>query len=137
MKALPKHIQNVLANDTATLVSNKSEDKIEYVRFQFSAAAFPKQQPNIDGTFFAVSWVYVLKSLGSEATPLLPIHAKGLIELAILPNYRHPWMLCIALQPCQKVLKADFQSQFSMSKIILIFLIFFSMKNNTEEDEWK
>ena len=31
--------------------------------------------------------------------------------------------------PCQKVPKSDFQSEFSMSKIIRIFLIFFSMKN--------
>ena len=30
---------------------------------------------------------------------------------------------------CQKVPKFDFQSQFPMSKIILIFLIFFSLKN--------
>ena len=30
---------------------------------------------------------------------------------------------------CQKVPKFDFQSQFSMSKIIRIFLIFFSLKN--------
>ena len=30
---------------------------------------------------------------------------------------------------CQKVPKFDFQSQFSMSKIIQIFLIFFSLKN--------
>jgi hypothetical protein len=34
----------------------------------------------------------------------------------------------------QKVPKYDFQSQFSMSKIIQIFLIFFSLKNiNLEE----
>jgi hypothetical protein len=30
---------------------------------------------------------------------------------------------------CQKVPKFDFQSQFSLSKIIRIFLIFFSLKN--------
>ena len=38
-------------------------------------------------------------------------------------------MLCLALQPRQKVQKLDFQKKFSMSKIIRIFLIFFSMKN--------
>ena len=33
------------------------------------------------------------------------------------------------LASCQKVPKFDFQSQFSMSKVIGIFLIFFSLKN--------
>ena len=35
---------------------------------------------------------------------------------------------------CQKVPKSDFQSQFSMSKFIQIFLIFFSMKNISLEE---
>ena len=35
---------------------------------------------------------------------------------------------------CQKVPKSDFQSQFSMSKIIRIFLIFFSLKNTSLEE---
>ena len=34
----------------------------------------------------------------------------------------------------QKVPKSDFQSQFSMSKFIQIFLIFFSMKNISLEE---
>jgi hypothetical protein len=34
----------------------------------------------------------------------------------------------------QKVPKPDFQSQFSMSKIIRIFLIFFSLKNISSEE---
>jgi hypothetical protein len=33
--------------------------------------------------------------------------------------------------PCQKVPKLENQSEFSMSKIIQIFLIFFSMKNQS------
>ena len=40
------------------------------------------------------------------------------------------WILRIGVMGrCQKVPKFDFQSQFSMSKIIGIFLIFFSLKN--------
>ena len=39
-------------------------------------------------------------------------------------------MLCLALPARRKVRKLDFQSEFSMSKIIRIFLIFFSLKNN-------
>ena len=39
-------------------------------------------------------------------------------------------MLCLALPACRKVQKLDFQSEFSMSKIIRISLIFFSLKNN-------
>jgi hypothetical protein len=34
-------------------------------------------------------------------------------------------MLCLALPARRKVRKLDFQSEFSMSKIIRIFLIFF------------
>ena len=34
-------------------------------------------------------------------------------------------MFCLALPACRKVRKMDFQSQFSMSKIIRIFLNFF------------
>ena len=30
------------------------------------------------------------------------IHLKGFKKLAILPNYRHSWMLCIALWPHKK-----------------------------------
>jgi hypothetical protein len=37
-------------------------------------------------------------------------------------------MLCLALPARRKVLKLDF-SEFSMSKIIRIFLIFFSLRN--------
>ena len=38
-------------------------------------------------------------------------------------------MLCLALPACRKVRKLDFQSEFSMSKIIESFSIFFSLKN--------
>ena len=37
-------------------------------------------------------------------------------------------MLCLALPLCPEVPKLDFQSEFFMSKIIRIFLIFFSLK---------
>ena len=40
-------------------------------------------------------------------------------------------MLCLALPACRKVRKMDFQSQFSMSKIIRIFLNFFFPLKNT------
>ena len=39
-----------------------------------------------------------------------------------------PRMLCLALPPSRKVPKLDFQCEFSMSKIIWIFLIFFTLK---------
>ena len=39
-------------------------------------------------------------------------------------------MICLALPARRKVQKLDFQSEFSMSKIIRIFLNFFSLKNN-------
>ena len=42
--------------------------------------------------------VYNLKAVTSEAT-----HSKGLTKLAIVPNYRCPQMLFIALQPRQKL----------------------------------
>ena len=33
-----------------------------------------------------------------------PTHSKDLTKLAILPDYKHPRMFCLALRPCQKVL---------------------------------
>ena len=39
----------------------------------------------------------------------------------------------LALPACRKVRKMDFQSQFSMSKIMQIFLNFFSLKNTNLE----
>ena len=39
-------------------------------------------------------------------------------------------------ESCQKVPKFDFQSQFSMSKIIQIFLNFFSLKNTNLEAQF-
>ena len=48
-----------------------------------------------------------------------------LTKLAILPDYKRPGMICLALSALHKVRKLDFQSEFSMSKIIQIFLIFF------------
>ena len=58
-----------------------------------------------------------------------PIY-NSLTKLAILPDYKRPEILCLALQARRKVQKLDFQSEFSMSKIIPISLIFFPLKNN-------
>ena len=46
-------------------------------------------------------------------------------KLAIFRDYKRPGMLCLALPAQRKVQKLDFQSEFSMSKIIRIFLNFF------------
>ena len=62
----------------------------------------------------------VLKSLTLEATPLAPNFSKGLTKLAIILDYKHPGMLCLAFPAHSKVLKLDFQSEFSMSKITSI-----------------
>ena len=66
-----------------------------------------------------------VKSLTSEATHSATQFFKRSKKLAILPDYMRPGMLCLALPACCKVPKLDFQSEFSMSKIIGIFLIFF------------
>ena len=55
----------------------------------------------------------------------LPYFSKGLTKLAILYDYEHSWMLCLALPARRKVQKLDFQSEFSMSKIIRFSLNFF------------
>ena len=70
-----------------------------------------------------------LKSLTSEATHSATHFSKGLTKLAILPDYKRPGMLCLALPARRKVQKLDFQSEFSMSKIIRI-LTQFSKFNN-------
>ena len=55
------------------------------------------------------------------------IFAEESTEYRLKRNY---WILRIGLiERCRKVPKFDFQSQFSMSKIFRIFLIFFSLKN--------
>ena len=51
--------------------------------------------------------------------------SKGLTKSAILPNFKRPRMLCLGLPPHREVPKLDFQSGFSMSKIIKILLNFF------------
>ena len=61
--------------------------------------------------------------------------SKGLTKLAILPDYKRPGMLCLALPDLRRVCKLDFQSEFSMSKIIRIFLIFFFIKKLSKN--WK
>jgi hypothetical protein len=60
-----------------------------------------------------------------------PTHSKDTTKSDILPDYKHPWMLCLTLRTRQKVLKYDFQSEFSMPKIIRIFPIFVSIKNKS------
>ena len=40
---------------------------------------------------------------------------KGL-QLAILPNYKCPWILCLLLQPHQKMPKLEFKGNFSRQK---------------------
>jgi hypothetical protein len=54
--------------------------------------------------------------------------SKGLTKSAILPDFKCPRMLCLGLPPHREVPKLDFESGFSMSKFIKIFLIF-SLKN--------
>jgi len=55
-----------------------------------------------------------------------PIFQKGLQNYpAILPDYKSPGLLCLALPAWRKVQKLDFQSEFSMSKIIQIPLKLF------------
>jgi hypothetical protein len=54
-----------------------------------------------------------------------PLIQMVLTKLAILSDFKHPQMLCLALQPHQKVPKLDFQSEFSMPKIIRIILYLF------------
>ena len=54
-----------------------------------------------------------------------PFCSKGLMKLAILADYKHPKVLFWDLPPHRKVQKLDFQSEFSMSNIIKIFLVFF------------
>ena len=49
-----------------------------------------------------------------------PIFLKGLTKLATLPDYKRPTMLCLALPARCEVPKLELQSEFSISKIILI-----------------
>ena len=72
-------------------------------------------------------WSIFCKSHGGWKLYLWrPIHSIDLTKLVILHDYKHHRMLCKALWPRQKLPKSDFQSKFSMPKIIQIFLIFLS-----------
>ena len=59
-----------------------------------------------------------------------PNFSNGLTKLAILPDYKLPGMLCLALLAHTKVQKVVFQSEFYISKIIRMLLIFLSLKKN-------
>ena len=67
-----------------------------------------------------------LKSWTLESTPSAT-HFFKRSKLAILPEHKCPWILCLALRPHQKLPKLDFQSEFFYVK--KLFLIFFSIKN--------
>ena len=79
-----------------------------------------------------------------------PILSKGLKKLAILPNYRHPRMLCIALRPCQKssvilgikdkgvlkmIWKKKFWKKFCLctEKTLAVYILFLTNKTNIKE----
>ena len=57
-----------------------------------------------------------------------PTHSKFISKQVILLDQNCPGILCLALRTLQKEPTSDSQSQFSMSKIIRIFLIFFKNK---------
>ena len=80
--------------------------------------------PSYYGDNCRIFFQCLVKSITSEATPLATQFFKGITKLAILPDYKRPGMLCLDLPARCKVQKLDFQSEFSMSKIIRIFLIF-------------
>ena len=78
------------------------------------------------GALTRVYGVEFVVSFFSDSRPLaLKSPLKSLTKLAIILDYKCPGMLCLALPACPKLLTLDFQSEFSMSKIIRIFLIFF------------
>ena len=103
------------------LLSNQNLDQKDY-------KVFNKLMSYKVNLIFKTKTLDILKSLTSEATPLTTNSFK---ISASLPDYKHTRMLCLPLRPRQKVLESDFQSEFSMSKIIQILLIFFSMKNKS------
>ena len=80
-------------------------------------------------TFILWAWVVVsvimLKSL-PQGNPWQSVIKETKIGVSF--DYKHPRMLFLALPPRRKVQKLDFQREFSMSKIIWIFLIFFHWK---------
>ena len=51
------------------------------------------------------------------------------VRVAIILHYKCPGIICLALPARCKVLKLDFQSNYSMSKINRIFLFIFSLRN--------
>ena len=71
---------------------------------------------------FNTKWQYQLWTFQARDTKLKSFLSKNHHAQRKLLNF---WNWCSAVGRCQKVPKFDFQSQFSMSKIIGIFLNFF------------
>ena len=75
-----------------------------------------------------------LKSLTSEATPSATQFFNGLTKLAILPDYKHHGLLCIALPPRQKsgLILVKKLPKIHFNKKCAPKFLFFSMKKKSE-----
>ena len=116
-----KSLKILIEIQQLTLSSTFSTSRVPLVRMGYSIWTLwirrAKKNNNV--------WSPKVKSLTSERHLWQPNFSKGLTKLAVILDYKHPGTIFLALPAHRKVLKLDFQSEFYMSKIIRIFLIFF------------
>ena len=84
---------------------------------------------------FSLAHIYYLELICTMAFPVVEFSREGYKIRKVFGSkstvfkWNYQFLKIGVMGSCQKVPKFDFQSQFSMSKIIGIFLIFFSFKN--------
>ena len=58
-----------------------------------------------------------------QATPLVAKISKDLTKWAILPDFKHPQLLCLALLPCQTFQKNGFLKVLFLHLIVSIYVV--------------
>ena len=112
-----------LYGDFSLLFSWKSSSRIEYTVELFHIYRIEQlfgSPKSLKAVFNMIHILHTLDQCHESRKRHLrrPHFSKRLTKLAIFPDYKRPGMLCLALPARCKVRKLDFQSEFSMSKII-------------------
>ena len=83
-----------------------------------------------------------VKSLTLKVTPSATQFFKGLTKLAVILDYKRPWMLCLALQPGQKsgmILPFEMVLKSKLPKIFLtknVLLKSYSPMKKKNQKDW-
>ena len=115
---------------TPTHYTNSQNSIISFGYVDFWTKIFPILYPPLENSTTRITIMYVC--YGNTGCQVFMRGVQNWKDFCLKINIpkRNYWILRIGVMGrCQKVPKFDIQSQFSMSKIIGIFLNFFSLKN--------